>query len=95
MDGTGRIIAKEGYAVAGAEIQVGKFIDGIRLVYQRLREDGTLDAKVSYKSEWIGYPSKAAPQTLTGGGQRIIGIHVHQGAILNAIALVVADDANK
>ncbi len=37
-----RVIAKDGYAVAGVEVHAGKYVDGIKLLFQRIKEDSSL-----------------------------------------------------
>jgi predicted Zn finger-like uncharacterized protein len=84
-----RLIAKDGYAVAGAEVHTGKFVTGIKLLYQRLKTDGTLDPKDAYSSELVGYTGQA--NKLGDDGRPVIGIHIRQGAITNALALVMRE----
>jgi hypothetical protein len=84
-----RVIAREGYAVAGAEIHTGKFVDAIRLQFRRIKPDGTLDPADASAGEWIGTPGAGAPQMLGNDGRTVLGIHLQQGAIINALALVM------
>jgi hypothetical protein len=84
-----RVIAREGYAVGAAQVQSARFVDAVKLVFQRVRDDGSLDASDSYESEWIGFPGDAPPRMLSGEGQPVIGIKCQQGAILNGLALVL------
>ena len=49
-------IASKGYAVAGAEVNMDKYVCGIRLLFCRVKADGTLDTKDAYAGEWIGTP---------------------------------------
>lgn len=83
-----RVVAKDGYAVAGAQVHSGKFVDAVKLLFQRVKADGTLDPADAYASDWIGYPGAGQPTTLAGNGHRVLGINAHQGAILNGLALV-------
>jgi hypothetical protein len=55
----------------------------------RLKSNGRLDPSDQYTSEWIGYPSGRAAETLTGNGAMVIGIYGHHGAALNTIGLVL------
>ncbi len=84
---TKRVIAKEGYAVSGAEVYHERFAGGMKLHFQKLKADGSLDPKDAYTSDLFG---EAASKTKTIGndGSKILGINVQQGAIVNAIALV-------
>jgi len=86
-----RVIAKDGYAVGGVQVQSLRFVDAIRLVFHKIKPDGTLDPADSYESEWFGFPGDKAPKVLSSGGKPVIGIKCQQGAILNGLALVVGN----
>lgn len=88
MPGQTRVVAKDGYAVGGVEVHAQKFVDAVRLKYMKVRPDGTLDKNDTYTSDWIGYPGEGAPKVLAGDGRKVIGLHLRQGAVLNALALV-------
>jgi hypothetical protein len=91
-----RSIAKKGYAVAGAEVNADKYVCGIRLLFQRVKADGTFDAKDAYSGEWIGSPPASGEATkLVNDGRRVLGIHFHQGAIVDRFALVADGEAKK
>ncbi len=91
-----RSIAKKGYAVAGAEVNVDKYVCGIRLLFRRVKTDGTFDAKDAYAGEWIGAPPAGGAATkLVNDGRRVLGIHFHMGAIIDRFALVADTDAKK
>jgi hypothetical protein len=88
-----RSMARKGYAVAGAEVNAGKYVFGIRLQFARLKADGTLDTKDTYAGEWIGTPPEGKATTLVNDGRRILGINFQQGAVVNRFALVAEDKA--
>jgi hypothetical protein len=91
-----RSIAKKGYAVAGAEVNVDKYVCGIRLLFQRVKADGTFDTKDAYAGEWIGAPPASGAATkLVDDGRRVVGIHFHMGAIVDRFALVADGEAKK
>jgi hypothetical protein len=94
---SGRSIAKKGYAVAGAEVNVDKYVCGIRLLFQRVNADGTFDAKNAYAGEWLGVPpaSGSTATKLVNDGRRVVGIHFHMGAIVDRFALVADGEAKK
>jgi RNA polymerase sigma factor (sigma-70 family) len=93
---TGRSIARKGYAVAGAEVNVDKYVCGIRLLFQRVKADGTFDATDAYAGQWIGSsPPSGAATKLVDDGRRVIGIHFQMGAIVDRFALVADTDAKK
>ena len=54
----------------------------------KLNADGTLNAADSYLSELVG-ATAAAPQKLGGDGRRMLGVHLRQGLIIDAIAVVM------
>jgi hypothetical protein len=87
---TARSIARKGYAVAGAEVNAAKYVFGIRLLFRRVKSDGTLDAKDAYTGAWIGTPPTAEATKLVNDGRRVLGIHIQRGAIIDRFALVVA-----
>jgi hypothetical protein len=75
---------------------VDKYVCGIRLLFQRVKADGTLEPKDAYAGEWIGAPADSGAATkLVGDGRRVVGIHFHQGAIVDRFALVVDGEAKK
>jgi hypothetical protein len=90
-----RSIAKKGYAVAGAEVHMDKFVCGIRLQFQRVTKDGTFDAKDAYNGAWCGAPPPAGAEVakLANDGRRVMGILIQRGAIVDRFALVVDGEA--
>ncbi|MBU6296083.1 MAG: hypothetical protein KJS91_15490, partial [Planctomycetes bacterium] len=61
-----------------------------QLVYMKLKTDGSLDAKDSYSSDWLGAEAKDAKETKLGQtGKRVMGIKNQQGAVLNGLGLVM------
>ena len=85
---TSRSIAKKGYAVAGAEVNMDKYVCGIRIHFQRIKADGTFDTKDAYASEWLGVPPKGQTTKLVNDGRRVMGIHIQRGAIVDRFSLV-------
>ena len=67
--------AKPGYAVAGISGKAVVTMDGMRVIFMRLRPDGKLDPSDSYTSDWIGGPSVGAETRLGGDGTLIIGVN--------------------
>lgn len=88
-------VAREGYAVGAINVNALENVNGIQLIFMRVKDDGRLDPKDSYTSEWLGVRARGArkPRTLTGGGDPIIGIHMRKGLVLDAVALVVDRNA--
>lgn len=89
---SGRSLARKGYAVAGAEVNNDKYVCGIRLLFGRIKSDGTLDQKDAYAGDWIGVPAEK-PDKLVADGRRVLGINFHHGAIIDRFALVAEDKA--
>lgn len=88
-----RSVARKGYAVAGAELNEDKYVLGIRLLFCRVKADGTLDKKDAYAGEWMGTPADGKAVTLVNDGRRVLGIHFKTGAIVDRFALVVENRA--
>ena len=88
-----RAIARKGYAVSGAEVNADKYVIGIRLLFRRVKADGTLDEKDAYAGDWIGTAPKGEAAKLVNDGRRVMGIHFQQGAIVDKFALVVDGEA--
>jgi hypothetical protein len=86
-----RSIARKGYAVAGAEVNMDKYVCGIRLHFCRVKADGTLDMKDTYAGEWLGAPPMGKATMLVNDGRRILGIHFQHGAIIDRLSLVAED----
>ncbi len=89
--GTKRVVAKDGYVVAGAEVYQQKHLNSIKLVFQKLKADGSLDTKDSYTSELIGEVAEGEPQKIETNGKPAIGFHSRWGAIVDGFALVLRD----
>ena len=85
----GQEIAREGYAVAGLEVDARDFVYAVRVIYMRQGPDGRLAPKDTYKSEWLGRPQGAAPRTLASDGSKVIGVCGRGAAVLDAIGLVL------
>jgi hypothetical protein len=87
-----RSVARKGYAVAGAEVNMGKSVVGIRLLFQNVKPDGTFDPKDAYVGDWIGTAPTGEPTKLVNDGRRVIGIHSFLAAVIQEFSLVVADE---
>jgi hypothetical protein len=84
-----RSIARKGYAVAGAEVNADKYVNGIRLLFRRVKPDGSLDEKDAYTGEWLGVAPAGKVTPLVNDGRRVLGIRIQRGAIIDRFALVV------
>lgn len=65
--------AKEDYAVGGIIVKAGLYVDGLSVVFMRVK-DGKLDEGDTYESEWFGGTGGGAKKKLGFGGTPVIGI---------------------
>ena len=85
-------VAKEGYAVSGAEVQVRNNVDAVKLHFRRIKADGSLDPNDAYEGDWFGAPNPTARRiTLGDTGPRVLGIFTRSGAVVDGVALVLDD----
>ncbi len=84
----GEEVARQGYAVGGLNVASGAYVQGVQVVFMRLKSDGSLDPADSYTSGWLGEESQQ-PTALDGGGVPIVGIHGRRAAVLDALGLVL------
>ena len=62
----------------------------------KIKSDGGLDPTDNYTSEWLGADVAGVKEIKLGGdGRSVIGFHCKQGAILNALALVMENRTTK
>jgi hypothetical protein len=62
----------------------------VRVLFCRVKPDGSLNTADRYKGEWIGKPPPPGKiQTLVNDGRRVAGIHIQSGAIVDRFSLVV------
>ncbi len=84
-----RVLAPEGYAVGAMEVHAQRYVNALKVVYMKIKPDGTLDSSDSQASEWIGYPGSGAPITLGGDGRRVIGLNIRQFGVVDGVALIM------
>jgi hypothetical protein len=84
-------MARDRYAVGGLQIVAGDLVNAVRVVFCRLQPEGALDQSDSYLSEWIGNPGSVTPVEISAGNSPVIGLCGRQGAVKNALALIVDD----
>ena len=83
--------AKDGYAVAAIEARGGDRLDGMQVLFWRIRGvDVSLEAEGSYESRWIGGAGRQAksPHPLTSNGNPVIGIAGASGDGVDRVGLV-------
>jgi hypothetical protein len=78
--------AREGYAVAGFVMKTGWAIDGCRVVFMRIKDDG-LDPEDRYESQWLGGPGGGPETTLGCNGKPVIGLQGRAGGGVDALGL--------
>ena len=82
------IIAREGYAVGAILVRSGEVIDGLQVVFMRMKPDGlSLDPQDFYVSDWLGKEGGGA-QELSGKGKLIIGITATSNDAVESLGLV-------
>jgi hypothetical protein len=65
--------AKEGYAVGAISVKGG--FDGMSVTFMKIKDDGKLDPKDSYESDYVGIDEKKSNPVKQGGdGTPVIGI---------------------
>lgn len=88
--GMTRFLAKPGYAVGAVAVKTKTFVNSVRITFMKLNANGTLDPKDSYTTPWFGPEVSGAKETQLGGdGRKVIGVHLDQGGVLNALGLVL------
>lgn len=87
--GDGReIIAREGYAVGGIMVRSGEVVDGLQIIFMRLKADGlSLDPQDSYTSEWLG-TSGGGARELSGKGRLVVGITGTTTGVIESLGLI-------
>lgn len=80
-------IAKEGYAVGGILLDNDSLVNGLRVVFMRLRGD-RLDPEDHYESEMIGGEGKF-DNIRCSTGDPIVGIYGAVGSDLNSLGLIL------
>lgn len=72
--GTRKVVAKPGYAVGAISVRTGLGIDGFSVTFMKVKDDGKLDPKDAYESEWLGNKTGGSPGKLTGDGTPVVGL---------------------
>jgi hypothetical protein len=87
--GAGReIVARDGYAVGGILVRSGEVIDGLQLIFMRMKPDGlSLDPQDFYVSDWIGKAGNGARE-LSAKGKLIIGLTGRHGDVVESLGLI-------
>ena len=84
--------ARAGYVVGGAEVNYGKYVFAIRLIYMKANADGKPDPSDQYAGEWLGKKlDQATTVKIAGDGTRVIGVCGRKGLTLDAFGLIVIE----
>jgi hypothetical protein len=80
------IIARDGYAVGGIMVRTGAVVDGLQIIFMKLKPDGlSLDPQDSYISDWIG-KSGGGARELSGKGKLVIGVTGTTTGVVESLA---------
>ena len=82
-------LAPEGYAVGAIRIWGTDFVNGLQLVFMKLKDDGTLDPDDIREGKWLVRSPEADFQTLSGEGHLLCGIHGRKALIIDALGIVI------
>jgi hypothetical protein len=83
-----QVVAKPGYAVGALNMNTGASVDSFRIVFMKVTPTG-LDASDSYISEQLGGVG-GGPRTLSGAGNRVVGVYGYADRYLYGMGLIVA-----
>ena len=84
--------ARAGYVVGGAEVNYGKYVFAVRLIYMKANADGKPDPSDQYAGEWLGKKlDQATTVKIAGDGTRVIGVCGRKGLTLDAFGLIVIE----
>ena len=81
------IMAPEGYALAGINVNAGKWIKGLQFIFMKVTPLG-FDTSRAKKSEWYGTPTSGIPETIGGDGRPVYGIWQCQKDVCKSIGLI-------
>ena len=81
------IMANQGYALAGIEVNSGAWIKGVRLVFMKITPVG-FDTSRSYRSQWYGTRSSVVSEKLGGDGRPVYGFWMCRTNLCKSIGLI-------
>ena len=82
-----RVSAEKGYVVAGIVAKGGHRVDGMRVIFMRVK-NGRLNPDDTYRSKWIGGHGGGAETLCAADGDPVVGIYGHKGHDLDAIGFI-------
>jgi hypothetical protein len=74
LTGAVTLKAKDGYAVGAITGKAKAWCHGFSLTYMKVKDDGTLDPKDNYESEWVGWNGSMAMTRTSGDGTPVVGL---------------------
>jgi hypothetical protein len=83
------VTARESYVVSGLKVDADNLVNALQIVFARVDDDGKLDLRDTYTSDWLGTPTGRKVRTIDGKGRPVIGIHGRRAAVLDSIGLVL------
>jgi hypothetical protein len=88
--GKERIVARPGYALAGFNVDAGKYVNALQIIFMRQNADGSLDPSDQYTSDWFGNHRRKNTRQLGCTGAKVLGFQGRGGSVvLNAVGLVI------
>ncbi|PHS13739.1 MAG: hypothetical protein COA78_06515 [Blastopirellula sp.] len=87
---TQTVLARDGYALGGINVNATKYVHAVRLLFLKIKPDGSLDPDNRDITDWLGIPESSDTQSILGNGKPVIGFKVRKGAILDSVGLVFA-----
>jgi hypothetical protein len=83
------VIAREGYAVGAVNVDAGRYVHAVQIVFMRIGSDGRLDPSDRYTSDWLGFRTEKSPTTIGGTGAVVLGVQGRGTAVVDALGLVL------
>ena len=84
-------IAPEGYAVGAIRVAATEVVNGVQLIYMKVKDDGSLDPANTRESKWFG-KKEGAVGLASGKGQRLCGLLGRKSTVVDALGVVMAAD---
>ena len=81
------IMATDGYALAGLEVNAGAWVKGVRLIFMKVTPIG-FDTSKSYRTEWFGSRPSGVAEKLGGDGRPVYGFWNCRTDICKSIGLI-------
>lgn len=82
-----QVKAKDGYVVAGIVAKSGHRLDGLRLIFMRVK-NGYLNPDDTYRSKWVGGRGGGRETLVAVNGDPVIGIFGRHGEDIDALGFV-------